>query len=141
MFSANQIAGFLNHEFLQNKSIKQHHFLHADTNSQKLKVVRKCSKMFGLAIVKIWVWPFCYLDSKIDCISRINRWIKTKSEMGVASLIFCMLVQILIKTYLGGHSQKWIWPVWSQDFKIDYFSKMSRWNKRIFCMLVQIQER
>ena len=36
--SANQITGYLNQLFLQNKSIKQPHVLHVDTNSQKLKV-------------------------------------------------------------------------------------------------------
>ena len=38
MFSANQIAGFLNQPFLQNKWMKQPNILHVDTNSQKLKV-------------------------------------------------------------------------------------------------------
>ena len=40
MLSAKQIAGFLNQPFLQNKLMKQPflHFLHADTDSQKLKV-------------------------------------------------------------------------------------------------------
>ena len=37
MLSANQIAGFLNEPFLQNKSMKQPHFLHIDTNSQQSK--------------------------------------------------------------------------------------------------------
>ena len=32
---ANQIAGFLKQPFLQNNSMKQPHFLHVDTNSQK----------------------------------------------------------------------------------------------------------
>ena len=41
MLSANQIAGFSNQPFLQNKSMKQPHFLHVDTNSEKLKVDRK----------------------------------------------------------------------------------------------------
>ena len=41
MSSANQIAGFLNQLFLQNKAMKQHEFLPGDTNSQKLKVDRK----------------------------------------------------------------------------------------------------
>ena len=41
---------------------------------------------------------------------------------------------------LGGHCQKWVWPVWSQDSKIDCISNMSRWNKLIFCMLVQIRK-
>ena len=37
MLKANQIAGFLSQQFLQNKSIKQSHFLYVDTNSQELK--------------------------------------------------------------------------------------------------------
>ena len=37
MFSANQTAGFLNQLFLQNKWMKQPHFLDDDTNLQKLK--------------------------------------------------------------------------------------------------------
>ena len=41
MLSANHIAGFLNQIFLHNKLIKESQFLHADTNSQKLKGVKK----------------------------------------------------------------------------------------------------
>ena len=33
----NQIVEFLNVPFLQDKSMKQPNFLHADTNSQKIK--------------------------------------------------------------------------------------------------------
>ena len=40
-FPANQIAGFFNQQYLQDKSMKQPDFLHVDTNSQKLKVDRK----------------------------------------------------------------------------------------------------
>ena len=47
MLSANQIPGFLNQLFLVNKSMKQPHVLHADTNSQKFEVDQK---IFG------WVW-------------------------------------------------------------------------------------
>ena len=47
MVSANQIAGFLTLLFLQNKSVKQPHFLHVDINLQKSKVDRK---FFG------WTW-------------------------------------------------------------------------------------
>ena len=47
MLEANQIAGFLNQPFLQSKSMKQPHFLHVDTKSQKFKVHRK---FFG------WAW-------------------------------------------------------------------------------------
>ena len=45
MLSTNQSAGFLN----QSKSMKQPHFLHVDTNSQKFKVD---PNFFWLGIVK-----------------------------------------------------------------------------------------
>ena len=57
-----------------------------------------------------------------------------------------MLMQIhksqkLIKSFLDRHGQEeWLLPVWSWNSKIDYISKMNRWNKLIFCMLVQIEE-
>ena len=40
-YKMNQIAGFLNQLFLQNKLMKQPLFLHVDTSSQKLKVDQK----------------------------------------------------------------------------------------------------
>ena len=40
MLSANQSAGFLNQLFLQNKSMKQPHFVYVDANSGKLKAHR-----------------------------------------------------------------------------------------------------
>ena len=39
---------------------------------------------------------------------------------------------------LVGHGQIWVWPVWSEVSKIDSISKVSRWIKLIFCMLVQV---
>ena len=50
MLSANQIAGYLNQLFLQNKSVKQPHFLHVYTNSQKFKVE---GNIFGWALSKM----------------------------------------------------------------------------------------
>ena len=47
MLSASHVAGFSNQLFLQNKLTKQLHFLHVDTNSQKLKVD-------WLGVVKSW---------------------------------------------------------------------------------------
>ena len=38
MLSANEIPGFLNQLYLQNKIMKNPDFLHVDTNSLKLKV-------------------------------------------------------------------------------------------------------
>ena len=51
--------------------MKQPHFLHFDTNSQKLKVDRKG---FGWAWSKVGVWSVWSVDSKIDCISGMKRW-------------------------------------------------------------------
>ena len=48
-YLANQIAGLLNQLFLQNKFIKQLHFLHVHANSQKLKVDQK---FFWLGMIK-----------------------------------------------------------------------------------------
>ena len=41
MFSANQIIGFFNQTYLQNKSVKEPDFLHVDTYSHELKVYQK----------------------------------------------------------------------------------------------------
>ena len=41
---------------------------------------------------------------------------------------------------MGGHGQEWVWPVYSWDSKIGCISKLKKWNKQNFCMLVQIQE-
>ena len=68
MLSVIQIAVFLNQAFLQCKSMKQPHFLYADTNSEKLKVIEK----FLLGHGQKGVWPIWSLDSKIDSISRKN---------------------------------------------------------------------
>ena len=68
MLSANQIAGFLNQPFLQNKWMKQPNTFHVDTSSQKLKVDRKFLVVHG----QKWVWPIWSLDSKINCILRMN---------------------------------------------------------------------
>ena len=68
-----------------------------------------------------------------------------ESTDGIAHL--CTLIQIhknhmLIKKFLGRHDmvKKWVWPIWPWESKIDCISKMNRWNKLIFCMLIQIQE-
>ena len=105
MLSASQIAGFLNQLFLQNKLMKQPYFLYVDTNSQRIKDDRKFLVRYG----QKWMYPICFLDSKIDCISKNElieltdflhvgtnsrkskgdskffRWVLLK--MGVASLV------------------------------------------------------
>ena len=57
MFSANQIAGFFNQPYLQNKSMNKPDFLHIDTNSHKLRVDQK---IFG------WMW------SKMGVVSLVT---------------------------------------------------------------------
>ena len=37
----------------------------------------------------------------------------------------------LIRNFLVGHGQKYVWPVWSWDSKIECISKMNRWNKSL----------
>ena len=36
------------------------------------------------------------------------------------------------KIFFGGHRQKWVWSVWSQDSKTDCILKMNKWNELIF---------
>ena len=109
MFSANQIAGFSNQLYLK-------------TNQWN-------NLIFGMAK---WVWPVWSRDSKIGCISRMNRW---------NELIFCMVVQIqesrkLFKWFLGGPGQKWAWSFSSWYPKI---CRISLWIELIFCMLTVMQ--
>ena len=68
MFSANQNAGFLDQLFLQKKFMKQPDFLHVDTNSQNLKVVRK---YFG------WTWSkYGYGQSGLWILIIFTCWYK-----------------------------------------------------------------
>ena len=58
-------------------------------------------------------------------------------------MIFCMWIQIhinkkLMEHFLAGHSQKWVWPTWFWDPKIECIWKRNRSNKLILCMLIQI---
>ena len=52
----------LNQLFLQNKWMKQPHFLHVDANSN----IESYSKNLWLCMVKIWVWLIQSLDSKLN---------------------------------------------------------------------------
>ena len=68
MFLANQIAGFFDQPYLQNKLMKQPDFSQVDTNSHKLKVDQN---IFGWCCLK-WAWSVWSWDSEIDCISRMK---------------------------------------------------------------------
>ena len=83
MLSANEIPGFLNQLFLQNKVMIQPHFFHVDTNSQKLKANWK---FFGWACSKIDV---------ANLVSGIWNWLYLKSEeMELTNFLHAGLVQI-----------------------------------------------
>ena len=48
-----------------------------------------------------------------------------------------MVMQILknekvIETFLVGHGQKRVWPIWSLDYKIYCILRKNRWNELIF---------
>ena len=63
ILSANQIAGFLDGVYIQNKMMKKPDFLHVDKDSWKLK---------GNWKILEWVWPLWSKDTNIGCISRRN---------------------------------------------------------------------
>ena len=73
IFSANQIAGFFNQPYLQNKPMKQPGFQHVNTNSHKLKVGHK---YFG------WTWSKIGLNK--------NSW-KSPMKQGLPVFPSCCL--------------------------------------------------
>ena len=66
-----------------------------------------------------------------------NKWLKLPDFVHVDTNSHKLAVDWNI---LCGHGQKWVWPAWSWDSKIDCISRMSRSNELIFCMLLEIQE-
>ena len=131
MLSANQIAGFLNILFLQITLMKQPHFLHVDTNSQDLKVdwkffwtdmMRKWCSQSGLWTLKLtlsqeWTNRFnCFLTFWYK-FTQIKRWLKM---FGVG----------MVKKKCGQPDDR--------NLKFTVYWRMNRWNKLIFCTLIQI---
>ena len=45
-----------------------------------------------------------------------------------------------MENYWGGHGEKWVWPLWSQDTKIGCISRRNQRNKLICGVLIKIQE-
>ena len=92
ILSANRIVGFFNQPFLQNKSMKQPDFLHVNTNSRILKVIR----IFLGGYSQKLVWPVWPQYSKTDCVSRMNRYMNcfflyvgtNSRKLKVISMIF-----------------------------------------------------
>ena len=39
----------------------------------------------------------------------------------------------MIETFLVGHGQKWVWPIWSLSSKIDCISRKNWWNWFFAC--------
>ena len=74
------------------------------------------SLLFGKNIPEIWAKMLSAIQIAgfLNHFSRSNQW---------NSLIFWMVMQILknqkvIETFLVGHGQKWMWPIWSLESKI-----------------------
>ena len=91
MLSVIQIAGFLKQRFLQNKSMKQPHFLHFDINSQKLKLI----ETFLVRLGQKWVWPIYPLDW---------NWLYLKNEL--------MELNDFLHTGMISHTLKSDWKFW-----------------------------
>ena len=82
MHLANQVAGFFNWLYLQNKMMNKPDFLFVDIEiNENQKVIEKPKDGKG----QKWVWLRWSKDTKIGCISRRNQWNK---------LIFGMLWKI-----------------------------------------------
>ena len=160
--------------------MKQPHFLHVDTNSQKLKVdlkffswawfrmgVTNLVSGINLNVSQGWTdgikWIFAYWYKFMQMKGRLKIFgvgmVKSRCGQsgygalkltvleewsnGINWLYACWCRFTKLNTdlkFLSGRGQKWVWPVWSWKSKIDCISKMNRWNKLTFCMLVQIQE-
>ena len=78
MLSSTQIAGFLNQPFLQNKSMKQPHLLHVDTNSQKSKVHCNC---FG------WAWSKMGVA---NLVSGLKTSVSQERKVGINWFFECL---------------------------------------------------
>ena len=77
---------------------------------------------------------------------KFHIWVKSGFwDTGYRHISGSMLMQFheklkLIFKILVGRCQKQVWPVWLQEPKIGCISRSNRWNKLIFCMLLQIRE-
>ena len=95
------------------------HFLQVDTDWQNLKfdqiffwlgVVKNWHGQFGLLILKL-----TYLKNELIELTDFLHAVKNSGKLNV------------IENFWDGHGQKWIWPVWWWDFKIDSIWK----NKQV----------
>ena len=128
MLPANQIVGFLNQLFLQNKLMKLPLYLNVDTNSQKLKV----DPIFLLGMVNL--------------ISGLEIWLYLKNGL--------MRLTDFLQTITSSHNLKGDWKffgcawskmgeaslVWWQTSWMDCIWRMNRCNKLIFSILIQIHK-
>ena len=64
---------------------------------------------------------FCMLVQICKVLIFANRYQNAKISL------FHLFI-LLIKIFLGWHGQKWVWPLWSRDSKIDSISIMNRGN-------------
>ena len=78
---------------------------------------------------KTYIWEkSCSRDIGQNALSQSDSRIFKSNifpeQIDETASCFCMFIQIhnnskLIKIFLVGHGQKWVWPIWSLDSKID----------------------
>ena len=106
--------------------------------SYKLKKIKSWLKTFWLGMVKnefdqsrVWTLKLTVLQEWTDGINWFFAcWYRFTKIKSWSKIYWVNMVK-------NGCGQS---GLWSQDCEIDFISKMNRWNKLIFCMLVQIQE-
>ena len=136
--SANQIPGFVSQPFLQKNLMKQCNSLDVDTNSQKLKVDQK---VFGCDGQKC-VWPIWSLDSKIDFISRMDRFFACWHKFTQSKRSLKIFWLSRVKNGCGQSGGRTLKLTLSEEwtYRINWFfaclyrfTKIKSWSK-IFCV-------
>ena len=111
--------------YLKKEQMELTDFLHAGTNSCKLK---GDLKFLGCAWSKIGCGQ--YGDRTLKLIVAAE-WTDEINWIFACWYRFTK-IESLSKVFFGEFGQKWVWPVCWQDSKIGYISKMNRWNKLTF---------
>ena len=99
-------------------------FFYVYTNSQKVKVDRE---FFKWALSKMGV---------VSLVTVLENWLYRKNEqMELTDFLQASTNSRKSKvdwSFLVGDGQKWVWPVWSLDSKIDHIWRMTRWKLIFF---------
>ena len=88
----------------------------------------------------LFLWK--YLKSKKHLVPEIRRKIPSAYQLHLETKLmkkpYFLRVDTnswklkLLEKLLGGHGQKWLWPLWSSDSKVSCISGMKRWNRLVF---------